>query len=83
MRIKRVKAQNYRQFKDIDVYFNKKSKNDLHIIIGRNGTGKTNFLNAINWCLYGDEPNLSHDSHQLLILNVNEQFSLKLQEKTS
>lgn len=77
MRISRVKIKNYRQLKDVDISFDKKSKNDLYIIIGRNGTGKTNFLNAINWCLYGDEPNLSLNSHQLHILNINEQKNSK------
>lgn len=35
------------------------------------GTGKTNFLNGINWCLYGDEPFLSKSSQTLPLLNLN------------
>ncbi len=70
MRIEKIKAKNYRQFKDIEIQFNKNPDNDLHIAIGRNGTGKTNILNVINWCLYGDEPHLSRDSQQLPFLNL-------------
>ena len=29
---------------------------NLTIIIGGNDFGKTNFLNAISWCIYGEEP---------------------------
>jgi len=52
MRIDRLVLKNYRQFRNIELPFNKNSYNDLHVIVGRNGTGKTNILNAINWCLY-------------------------------
>lgn len=55
MRIERILIKNYRQYAKVDISFPKKD-NDLNIIVGRNGVGKTTFLNAINWCLYGDEP---------------------------
>lgn len=71
MRIENILLKNYRQFKDVGVSLLKKSDNDLHIFIGKNGTGKTNVLNAINWCLYGDEPHLARDSRGLPILNLN------------
>jgi len=70
MRIKEILLKNYRQFKDVEVFFNKSTPRDLHVIIGRNGAGKTNILNAINWCLYGGEPHLSKDSQQLPRLNL-------------
>jgi DNA sulfur modification protein DndD len=39
--------------------------------VGLMGTGKTNLLNAINWCLYGEEPFLSQaDNQRLPILNL-------------
>lgn len=34
----------------------------MHIIEASNGVGKTNLLNAVNWCIYGDEPHLSENS---------------------
>jgi len=70
MRIKKIILDNYRQFKNIEINFNKNSENDLYIIIGKNGTGKTNILNAINWCLYNEEPHLSKNSQQLPLVNL-------------
>jgi DNA sulfur modification protein DndD len=71
MRISRIVLKNYRQYRKCEIKFDKNKENDLHIIIGRGGIGKTNLLNAINWCLYGDEPHLSQRSSQLPLLNLN------------
>lgn len=71
MRIERIDLKNYRQFRSVCVDFGRSPKEDLHILIADNGTGKTNLLNAINWCLYGNEPHLSKDSQQLPRLNLN------------
>lgn len=70
MRIESLTMSNYRQFKNVAIDFNLEGENDLHVIIGKNGTCKTNILNAINWCLYGDEPHFSKESQKLPILNV-------------
>jgi len=70
MRIERIILRNYRQFRQADITFRKRHDTDLHFIIGKNGTGKTNLLNAINWCLYGDEPHLSKDSQQIPPANL-------------
>jgi DNA sulfur modification protein DndD len=69
MRIKSISLHNYRQYKDVFLNFTNKQKNELYVFIGKNGTGKTNILNAINWCLYNEEPHLSQDSEGLPILN--------------
>jgi len=70
MRIEKLVLQNYRQFRHAELDFSRTAGNDLHIIRGMNGTGKTNILNAFNWCLYGDEPHLAKDSQQLPRLNL-------------
>jgi len=70
MRIEKLVLKNYRQFKDEIICFPKSAESDLHIIVGENGTGKTNLLNAINWCLYGDEPHLSKNSQTLPEMNL-------------
>lgn len=70
MRIESLSMSNYRQFSNVEVNFNLEGENDLHVVIGKNGTCKTNILNAINWCLYGDEPHFSKESQKLPILNV-------------
>ncbi|HCF38759.1 MAG: sulfur modification protein DndD [Thermoanaerobacterium sp.] len=73
MRIEKIILKNYRQFKDAIITFDtfeKNSGHDIYVLIGLMGTGKTNLLNAINWCLYGDEPYLSNKSQNLPLLNV-------------
>jgi len=59
MRFKRIEILNYRQYQKFTFEFPKTTNYDLHVIIASNGVGKTNLLNAINWCIYGDEPHLS------------------------
>lgn len=70
MRIEKIKFKNYRQYRDVELSFRQSSEDDLHIIVGINGMGKTNLLNAINWCLYKEEPHLSKNSEQFPLLNT-------------
>ena len=50
----KISICNFRAFKDVAIEFEK--KNGVYLISGDNNTGKSTFLNAINWCLYGDTP---------------------------
>jgi hypothetical protein len=67
MRFDSVRIKNYRQYKNIFFDFKKSLDTDLHIIRASNGVGKTNLLNAVNWCLYGDEPHMSEEEDKLSI----------------
>lgn len=59
MRIDSLQIENFRQYQNVVYKFPKQSsKSDIHIILGNNGVGKTNMLNAITWCLYGKENHL-------------------------
>ena len=69
MRLQSLTMRNFRQYKKVDMIF-PKSKHDLHILKGKNGVGKTTFLNAINWCLYEDEPHAFDENTAGQILNV-------------
>lgn len=71
MRIERLIIENYRQYKNLDISFKSNKINDLHIVIGKNGMGKTTLLNAINWCLYDEEPHSAESSNKLPLLNLN------------
>lgn len=62
MRIEQISIANYRQYEEVEIEFPPGDAADLHLLIGENGTGKTNLVNAITWCLYGDEPHLSRAS---------------------
>lgn len=70
-RIKSIKIKNYRQYKEMNFDFPFQKKHDLHIIIAKNGVGKSNFLNAITWCLYAEENHLQEKSKALPIVNLD------------
>ena len=55
MILNRVKIRNFRQLANVDIDFAKEDGKNFTIIQGRNGSGKTTFLNALSWCLYGVE----------------------------
>mgnify|MGYP006287875485 FL=1 len=53
MRINRVTINNFRIYKDeTNIAFNNNSRN-ISIVAGKNGFGKTTFLTALIWGLYG------------------------------
>lgn len=49
-----VSIRNFRLYRKVDVDF--EYNNGVYLMSGDNGAGKSTFLNAINWCLYGDTP---------------------------
>ena len=58
MFLRRIFIRNYRQFRNVEIEFDNYEDKKISMIYGSNGTGKTNLLNAIRWCLYGTE---NHD----------------------
>lgn len=69
MLLKSIKLNNFRQFVDEEITFSVDPNNNVTLIIGDNGTGKTTFLQAFFWCLYGttdfaDPAVLNHDIMQ-------------------
>lgn len=62
MKFRRMKLNNFRQFKGQTVLdFSTDPSKNITVILGDNGAGKTTLLQAFNWCLYGvaklDNPN--------------------------
>lgn len=80
MRIETIEIQNFRQYQEAKISFKRNPKlPDIHIILGENGEGKTNILNAITWCLYGVETHLGDRNNALPLINsqyVNQQRQL-------
>ena len=79
--IKQIDFENYRiagtctlSFADPD--------NGYHMygIIAENGTGKTTILNAITWCLYGEEYQLKDSETALSIINSKKLNEMKMDE---
>lgn len=69
MRIEKIIIKNFRIYKDVEINF-RPQNNDIHLLIGKNGMGKTTFLNAINWCLYNSEPHSYKDSNSSSVLPI-------------
>lgn len=80
MRIESIEIKNFRQYRDEKVSFSKKvGSKDIHIIIGENGEGKTNILNALTWCLYGEELHLGDKN--TAIRTINSQYVDELRQR--
>lgn len=52
MKLKKIELRNYRQHHDLSVEFT----GNLIAVVGRNGSGKSNFLGAIQYALTGEQP---------------------------
>jgi len=57
MILKQIDLHNYRQHKDLTVDFS----GNLIAVVGRNGSGKSNFLGAIQFALTGEQPGFTKD----------------------
>ncbi len=64
-----VILENYRGFyKENKISIkNSTGENNINILIARNDTGKTTFLNSIYWCFYGEEQFSSSSKHKDII----------------
>lgn len=65
VKIKSIELNNYRQFLNQKIDFKLKDDKNVLVIQGRNGFGKSNIFNAINWCFFGIEEHLGKDEHGL------------------
>jgi len=65
MKLISAKIQNFRMLKDIYLEFSVDPEKPLTVIRAANETGKTTCLNALMWCLYGDNALPSKTSYVL------------------
>lgn len=66
-RITSVTLKNYRQYyKEQTAKFSDRTEG-FSVFIGENGEGKSNLLNAINWCFFRKEPHRRKSKHQPII----------------
>lgn len=70
MRFEKIVISNYRQYESLQLDFPQPEDTDLHVVIASNGIGKTNLLNSIDWCLYGEESHLGDKDESLSICNL-------------
>jgi DNA sulfur modification protein DndD len=72
MRIFSLNLKNFRQYKgEKEINFVNSDGKNFTIIQGPNGAGKTNLMNALTWCLYGQEKHLSKLTHNEQLRPVN------------
>lgn len=71
MRIDKIEIKNFRQYRNVTFEFNNNESEDLHIILGKNGMGKTNLLNAITWCIYDQEYHLGNQDSAMPRVNLS------------
>lgn len=56
MKFSNIKINNFRQYyNDVNIDLTTDTDQNIVVIGGRNGYGKTNFLLSIVWCLYGEK----------------------------
>jgi len=67
-----VKMKNYRQYRDARIDFSTEASKSFTVVQGANGAGKSNLLNAVTWCLYGEERHLKDTDHDSQLPIVNE-----------
>jgi DNA sulfur modification protein DndD len=71
MIIESIKLKNYRQYRDQEIIFAApENQRNFTVIQGVNGSGKTNLLNAVTWCLYGEEKHLDKNNLGLPIISA-------------
>lgn len=81
MRIESIELENFRQYRKEKFVFPKiNGKKDIHVIIGENGEGKTNILNALTWCLYGEELHLG--DRNTALPRINSQYVQELRNRS-
>jgi len=67
-----IELENFRQYKNTKIDFSRPEKEKNFIVIqGANGAGKTNILNAVTWCLYGEELHIGKKYPGLPVLNID------------
>ena len=78
MQLKKLILENFRQYhRRHEINLDTTEKENIIVIHGENGAGKTTILEAFSWCLYGE----LHLANPNSILNEKEFFDLKEDEK--
>ena len=75
-RIIEIEIENYRQYNEKQVIEFPDRDEGFSVILGENGAGKSNILNAINWCFYKKEPHQKKNEGKYII---NQQYMENLE----
>ena len=67
IRISEIMLVNYRQYSGTVIVRFPADRNTIAVLVGANGAGKSNFWNAIHWCLFGEEPHIKSENAPSII----------------
>ncbi|MFH1289843.1 MAG: AAA family ATPase, partial [Nanoarchaeota archaeon] len=83
--ISSIELTNFRQYRgEQTINFAYDKKKNVAIIIGKNGAGKSNLLNALTWCFYGIETHTGYeDNEKMPLISTGELSNLQPNQKTS
>jgi DNA sulfur modification protein DndD len=70
MKIDYIDLQNYRQYRNEEIEFNLNSEQDITVVKGDNGAGKSNLLNSVTWALYDEETHIANKNKGLHLPNT-------------
>lgn len=60
-----LKLKDYRQYEDeTSISLETTTDDNINVIVGQNGAGKSNILNAITFCFYGEEAHIDSQSNE-------------------
>lgn len=62
MKIDRIRLKNFRNYEELELH----PHNDVNLLFGQNGSGKTNLLEAIHYCALGKSHRVSHDKNTIM-----------------
>ncbi len=84
--ISSITLTNYRQYQGTQtVNFSFDNKRNVTVILGKNGSGKSNLLNALTWCFYGIEVHKdpqAQEANGMPIINAAELTALNANQST-
>lgn len=78
MLFKSIKIKNFQQFISKEIKFSTNLEKNITLICGGNASGKTTIVNAMKWCLFGDETFTDED-----LLNKDSKANMKIGDKNS
>lgn len=84
--ISSITITNFRQYRGTHTLnFTQDDSKNVSVVLGKNGAGKSNILNALTWCLYGIEIHKSNDKtsqNGMPIINAAALNSLEINQNT-
>ena len=69
-KISSLEIENFRQYRHARIEFGREPGKLFTVLRGANGSGKTNIMNAVTWCLYGKEKHRDSNEKDLPIINT-------------